>query len=106
MFPSSLKRNGAPLTDNEKLMIISAHNYFSKVNFPEKGHLKPTLCKQIAEALGVAESTVESVVADWNKHNDGTFTLHKTLGWPKFQTDEDVTELLYTKILNSNKTAE
>jgi len=81
MFPSSLKWNGAPLTDNEKLMIINAHNYFSKVNFPEEGYLKPTLRKRIAEALGVAEGTVGSVVADWNKHNDGTFTSHKILNF-------------------------
>ncbi|CAG8754501.1 11911_t:CDS:2, partial [Rhizophagus irregularis] len=58
-----------------------------------------------AEALDVAESTVGYVVADWNKHNNGTFTSHKTLGWPKFQTDDDVSELLHTKILNFNKTA-
>ncbi|CAB5382432.1 unnamed protein product [Rhizophagus irregularis] len=87
-------------------MIINAHNYLSKVNFPEESHLKSTLRKRVAEALGVAESTVGCVVADWNKRNDGTFTPHKTLGWPKFQTDDDVSELLRTKILNSNKTAE
>ncbi|CAB5092983.1 unnamed protein product [Rhizophagus irregularis] len=106
MLPSFSKRSGAPLTDNEKLMIINAHNYLSKVNFPEESHLKSTLRKRVAEALGVAESTVGCVVADWNKRNDGTFTPHKTLGWPKFQTDDDVSELLRTKILNSNKTAE
>ncbi|CAB4410029.1 unnamed protein product [Rhizophagus irregularis] len=106
MLPSFSKRSGAPLTDNEKLMIINAHNYLSKVNFPEESHPKSTLRKRVAEALGVAESTVGCVVADWNKRNDGTFTPHKTLGRPKFQTDDDVSELLRTKILNSNKTAE
>ncbi|CAB4474390.1 unnamed protein product [Rhizophagus irregularis] len=70
MLPSFSKRSGAPLTDNEKLMIINAHNYLSKVNFPEESHPKSTLRKRVAEALGVAESTVGCVVADWNKCND------------------------------------
>ncbi|CAB4374236.1 unnamed protein product [Rhizophagus irregularis] len=80
MLPSFPKRSGAPLTDNEKLMIINVHNYLSKVNFSEESHLKFTL--------------------------RNTFTPHKTLGQPKFQTDDDVSEFLRTKILNSNKTAE
>lgn len=46
------------------------------------------------------------MVADWNKRGDNTFTPHKTLGRPKLQPDENISELLRTKILNSNKAAE
>ena len=46
------------------------------------------------------------MVADWNKHSDNTFTPHKTLGRPKLQPDENISEILRTKILNANKTAE
>ncbi|CAB4446998.1 unnamed protein product [Rhizophagus irregularis] len=84
MLPFFSKQSDAPLTDNEKLMIINAHNYLSKVNFSEESHLKSTLLKKVAEALGVAESTIRCIVADWNKCND---------------------ELLRTKILNFNKIA-
>ena len=106
MLPSPLKRSGAPLTENEKLMIINIYNYFSGANSIENDHQTLTLRKRVAKVLGVAERTVESVVADWNKHNDGTFTPPKILGRPKFQPDENVAELLRTKILKANKTAE
>jgi len=68
MFSSPLKRNGAPLTDNEKSMIINVYNYLSV----GKSHQTLTLRKQVAEVLGVAERTVASVVSDWNKRKDGS----------------------------------
>ena len=70
MFSSLLKRKGAPLTDNEKSMIINAYNYLSGANSVGKSH---QIRKQVAEVLGVAERTVASVVSDWNKRKDGTF---------------------------------
>ena len=75
-----MKRSGAPLTDNEKSMVISVHNYFLWVSFKTKDHQKVTLRKRIAEALGISKSTVGVVVADWNKRGDNNFTSHKTLG--------------------------
>jgi hypothetical protein len=56
--------------------------------------------------LGIAESTIGKVVADWKKHGDGTFTPHKVFKRPKSQPDENILELLCIKILNANKTAE
>ncbi|CAG8653687.1 1100_t:CDS:2, partial [Scutellospora calospora] len=70
-FPlQSLKRNGAPLTENEKLMVINVYNYLSEINSAKNDHRKLTLCKRVAEVLGVSERTVGGIVADWNKHND------------------------------------
>ncbi|CAG8734294.1 uncharacterized protein OCT59_002772 [Rhizophagus irregularis] len=67
MLPAFSKRSGTPLTDNEKLMIINAHNYLSKVNFSEESHLKSTLRKRVAEALGVAEKLLRTKILNSNK---------------------------------------
>ncbi|GBC03350.1 hypothetical protein RclHR1_05080016 [Rhizophagus clarus] len=101
-----MKRSSAPLTDNKKLMIINLYNYFSGDNSRKEDHQKLTLHKQVTEVLGVAERTVASVVSDWNKRGDDTFTPHKTLGRPKSKPDENILELLRTKILDANKKAE
>ncbi|CAI2184731.1 13233_t:CDS:1, partial [Funneliformis geosporum] len=106
MLSSPLKRDGAPLTDNEKSMIINLYDYFSGAKSIGEDHLRLTLRKRVADVLGVSESTVGCVVSDWNKRNDGTFTPHKTLGQPISQPDENVSDLLRTKILNANKTGE
>ena len=106
MFPSSLKRSGAPLTDNEKSMIINVYSYFSGAKSIGEDHLKLTLRKRVAEVLGVAEGTVGNMVSDWNKHGNGSFTSHKTIERPKFQPDENISEILRSKILNANKNAE
>ncbi|CAB4413177.1 unnamed protein product [Rhizophagus irregularis] len=106
MYSHFLKRNGAPLTDNEKSMIINIHNYLLGDSSTSNDHHKLTLRKHIAEILGVAEGTVGSVVSDWYNRSDDTFTPHKVLGRPKFQPDENVSELLRTKILDANKKAE
>ncbi|CAB4383076.1 unnamed protein product [Rhizophagus irregularis] len=84
MYSHFLKRNGAPLTDNEKSMIINIHNYLLGDSSTSNDHHMLTLRKHIAEILGVAE----------------------VLGRPKFQPDENVSELLRTKILDANKKAE
>ena len=39
------KGSGAPLTDNEKLIIINIYNYFSGTNFKKKDYQKVTLRK-------------------------------------------------------------
>ncbi|UZO23183.1 uncharacterized protein OCT59_015527 [Rhizophagus irregularis] len=106
MYSHFLKRNGAPLTDNEKSMIINIHNYLLGDSSTSNDHHKLTLRKHIAEILGVAEGTVGSVVSDWYNRSDDTFTPHKVLRRPKFQPDENVSELLRTKILDANKKAE
>ncbi|CAB4394660.1 unnamed protein product [Rhizophagus irregularis] len=106
MYSHFLKQNGAPLTDNEKSMIINIHNYLLGDSSTSNDHHKLTLRKHIAEILGVAEGTVGSVVSDWYNRSDDTFTPHKVLGRPKFQPDENVSELLHTKILDANKKAE
>ncbi|GBC22902.2 hypothetical protein H257_11777 [Rhizophagus irregularis DAOM 181602=DAOM 197198] len=103
---SSTKRSGAPLTDNEKLMVINVYNYFSGANSKKEDHQKVTLRKHVAEVLGIGECTVARVVSDWKSRGDNTFTPHKTLGRPKLQPDENLSEILRTKILNANKTAE
>jgi hypothetical protein len=36
---------------------------------------------------------------------DNTFTLYKVLGQPKLELDENISELLHTKILDANKKA-
>ena len=102
---SSTKRSGAPLTDNEKLMVINVYNYFSGDNSKKEDHRKITLRKHVAEVLGIGEATVGRVVSDWKSRGDNTFTPHKTLGRPKLQPDENLSEILRTKILNANKTA-
>jgi len=56
--------------------------------------------------LDIGESTVRRVVLDWKSYGDNTFTSHKTLRHPKSQLDENISELLRTKILNTNKIAE
>ncbi|CAB4397704.1 unnamed protein product [Rhizophagus irregularis] len=101
-----MKRNGAPLTDNKKLMIVNIYNYFSNDNSKTDDHHKLTLHKRVAKVLEVCERTVASVISDWRSHSDNTFTLHKTFRRPKLKLDENLSELLRTKILDSNKKAE
>ncbi|CAI2196079.1 3404_t:CDS:1, partial [Funneliformis geosporum] len=59
----------------------------------------------VAGVLGVGERIVRNIVSDWNKRDDNTFTLHKTLGRQKTESSKDILELLYTKILECNKKA-
>jgi hypothetical protein len=80
MLSSPLKHH----TANKKLMIINVYNYLPGTNSVGKSHQTLTLRKRVAEVLGVAERTVASVVSDWNKRMDGTFTPQKVLGRPKF----------------------
>ena len=94
MANSSLKWDGAPITDNEKVIIINVYNYFSGARTIGTDHQNLPLRKRVAEVLGIAESTVGKVVSDWNKHGDGTFTPHEVLGRPKSQPDENISELL------------
>jgi hypothetical protein len=51
MATSSLKRDGAPLTDNEKLIIINVYNYFSEAKSIGTDHQSLLLCKRIAEVF-------------------------------------------------------
>ena len=94
-----MKRTGAALTDNEKSMVISVHNYFSRVNFKMVDYQKVILRKQVAEVLEIAESTIGAVVADWNKRGDNSFTPHKPLRRPKLQPDENISEILLMILL-------
>ena len=55
-----------------------------------------TLRKRVGLVLGVAASTV----------GECTFTPHQNLGRPKSQPGEDITSLLRTHIMNSNKTGQ
>src|SRR4051812_23783158 len=100
-----MKQSGALLTNNEKLMIINLYNYFLGDNSRKEDHQKLTLRKRVAEVLGVAERTVASMVSNWNKRGDDTFTPHKTLRRPESEPDENISELLHTKILDANKKA-
>ena len=84
-------------------MVISAHQHFSNPNSIEKQNKNILSCKQVALALGVAESTVGVVIADWNQRNDGIFTLHQNLGSPKLELDENITSLLCIYIVDNNK---
>jgi transposase len=87
-------------------MIVNVYTYFSEANITKESHQKLTLRKQVAEVLGVVEGTVRSVISDWKKRGDNTFTSHKTLKRPKLKPDENISEILCTKILDANKKAE
>jgi hypothetical protein len=69
-------------------------------------HQSFPLRKRVAVVLGIEESTAGEVVNDWNKHSDGIFTPHEVIGRPKSQPNGNISELLRTKMLNANKTAE
>jgi len=97
------KWSSAPLTVNEKLMIINVYNYFSEVKSKKEDHQKVILYKHIIEVLGIGESTVRRIILDWRSCGDNTFTPHKMLRHSKSQLDEIILEFLYTKILNANK---
>jgi hypothetical protein len=87
-------------------MIVNIYTYFSEVNITKESYQKLTLRKRVAEVLGVTEGTVGSVILDWKKRDDNTFTLHKTLRRPKSEPDENISEILRTRILDANKKAE
>ncbi len=104
MSSSCVNRTPAPLTANEKWMVLNIYRYFSGATSIDKQNKNMSLRKQVGLVLGVVESTVRVVLSDWNQHNDGTFTPHQNLGRPKSQPDEDITSLLRAHIINSNKT--
>jgi len=58
-------QRSVPLTENEKIMILNAHKYFSEENSSSKKRQKFTLRKRVAEVLGVSESTVGRVIHLW-----------------------------------------
>ncbi|RIA90710.1 hypothetical protein C1645_823006 [Glomus cerebriforme] len=72
-----MKRRAAPLTDNEKLMVINIYNYFLGDNLRKDDHQKLSLYKQVAKVLGIAEGTVRSIILDWNKHGEHKNILHE-----------------------------
>ncbi|CAI2192349.1 13072_t:CDS:1, partial [Funneliformis geosporum] len=65
----------------------------------KESYQKLKLRKRVAEVLGILEGTIRSVVADWNSCGDSSFTLHKVLGRPILKSNENISKLLYTKIL-------
>ncbi|CAB4493350.1 unnamed protein product [Rhizophagus irregularis] len=75
MYSHFLKRNGAPLTDNEKSMIINIHNYLLGDSSTSNDHHKLTLCKHIAEILGVAEELLHTKILDANKKAEQLSTV-------------------------------
>jgi len=79
---SALARMQSPLTDNERCMIISIHEYFSSAEQGAEQRKFLTLRKRVATALGIGEATVGRVLSDWICRNDGEFTPHKTMGRP------------------------
>ncbi len=71
---ASLERTKTSLTNNERQMIVSAHQYFldDRTRTKQREHLP--LHKQVAEAFGIGEVTVVRVVSNWNHRNDEQFT--------------------------------
>jgi hypothetical protein len=65
-----------------------------------------SLCKRVAVVLRIGESTAGEVVNDWNKDSNSTFTPHEVIRRSKSQPNGNISELLRTKMLNTNKTAE
>ena len=57
MDSSSTKQSGAPLTDDEKLMIINVYNYFSGANAKKEDH-------RIDTEPGILEDGGSVVLAD------------------------------------------
>ena len=76
---SALARTQSPLTDNERRMIISVHEYFSSAEQGAEQRKFLTLRKRVATALGISEATVGRVLSDWIRRNDGEFTPHKSM---------------------------
>jgi len=99
----SSQRSAAPLTENEKIMILNAHKYFSEENSSSKKRQKFTLRKRVAEVLGVSESTVGRVIHKWNECKNGSFAEQKNIGRPRLQPSPDIITLLREKITNANK---
>ena len=99
----SSQRSAAPLTENEKIMILNAHKYFSEENSSSKKRQKSTLRKRVAEVLGVSESTVGRVIHKWNECKNGSFAEQKNIGRPRLQPSPDIITLLREKITNANK---
>ena len=83
-------------------MIVSAYKYFSGTHPAIQEHRSMSLRQQVATALGIAESTVGSIIADWNCRNDGSFTPHQSIGRPIKKTTADLAEILRHHILTGN----
>ena len=83
-------------------MIINVYNYFSEIKSKKKDYQKVILYKHVAEVLDIKESTIVRIVLNWRSHGDNTFIPYKILKHFKSQLDENILELLYTKILNAN----
>jgi transposase len=99
-----VKRKENPLTDNERRMIISTHQYFFQARQGMEQPQHSRLRKQVATVLGVGEATVERVVADWKQRNDGKFTPHQTIGRPKLEPNPNIIELIRILVNASNLT--
>jgi hypothetical protein len=64
-FPAP-SRSQKHLTPNEKFLILNAHQYFSGNDPTHEAREKLPLRKLVGRALGVSESTVKNVHADYN----------------------------------------
>src|SRR5262245_38932055 len=62
-----LDRDRIPLTDNERRMIFTTHQYFFDVRQRQNQRQTLTLRKQVVTVLGIEETTVGRVVAEQNK---------------------------------------
>src|SRR5688572_27849390 len=83
-------------------MILSAYKYFSESSEGHGQRQAMTLRKQVATALGVAESTVGAIVVDWNKRNDGKFTPHMKMGRPAKKLSQDIAEVIRSLVITAN----
>jgi len=99
MSSSRVNRTPAPLTANEKWMVLNVYRYFSGATSIGKQNKNITLRKRVGLVLGVAESTVGGCVV-WSE------TAQRWHIYTKSQPGEDITSLLRTHIMISNKTGQ
>ena len=103
MSSSRVNRTPAPLTANEKWMVLNVYRYFSGATSIDKQNKNMTLRKRVGLVLGVAESTVGGCIV-WLEPAQRWHIY--TTSKPKSQPGEGITSLLRTHIMNSNKTGQ
>ena len=93
MSSSRVNRTPAPLTANEKWMVLNFYRYFSGATSIDKQNKNMTLRKRVGLVWGLRRVRLGDVLSDWNQRNDGTFTPHQNLNLNQAKASHHFCEL-------------
>ena len=83
-------------------MIVRVHQYFLSIRQRQTQRQDLSLRKEVASVLGIGESTVARVVAEYNGSENEEFSRQTIQGRPKRGLDHNVDKLVHKFVMSAN----